>query len=240
VSLLIEVRGVGLGRAHLLRRMHTQVVAALEVVRAAAEQGPALVQRMRRAQADTAGRACRGDLVIAARHSTGRQAMVFADAVTGADLPLVVDWRAATPMDVQRTRPRPCGYVVAADQTEALERLRLLGARLQPVTRAARWATEHYAIVREGSAQRQDARGAIDDGGDAPLRRLEVRLDRVGYVVPPGSVYVGLDQPLGGLIAAALEPDSQSSYAANRLLAIESARLLRVLAPPRPDWFVAP
>lgn len=240
VSLLIEVRGIGLGRAHLLRRVHTQVVAALEAIEAAAQQGPELLAAVKRAEADTAARACGGELVIAARHSTARQPMVFVDAVTGADKPIEVDWRAASPLDVQRTRARPCGYLVAANQTETIERLRLLGARLQPVAVAARWQAERYAIVSEGGGQRQDARGAIDDGAEGPIRVLEVRPERIQPVVAPGSVYVGLDQPLGALIAAALEPDSQSSYVANRLLAVEDDRLLRVMVRPRAPWLAAP
>jgi hypothetical protein len=236
VSLLIEVRGVGLGRAHLLRRVNTQVVAALEVIKTAARQGPRLLVAVRRAEADTASRACLGELVIDARHSRARQPMVFVDALTGADVSITVDWRAASPLDVQRTRPRPCGYVIAGDQTEAIEHLRMLGARLQPVALAARWNAERYEITAESTSQRQDARGAIDDGGEAGIRVLQVQPRPVGYVVPPGSVYVGLDQPLGALIAAALEPDSQNSYAANRLLAIEHDALLRVLARPSPKW----
>ncbi len=236
VSLLIEARGVGIGRQHLLRRVHTQVLAALEVIRTAAEQGPQLLQRVQQAQADTAALACRGELIVEARHSTSRQEMVFLDASTGADKPLTVDWRAATPLAVQRTRPRPCGYLIAADQTETLDRLRLLGVRLQPASQAARWHTERYAILSDSGGQRQDARGAIDDGGEANIRLLSVRTEAQQPVLGPGRVYVGLDQPLGGLIAAALEPDSQSSYAANRLLAIEGDALLRVTRRPQPAW----
>lgn len=150
--------------------------------------------------------ACSGELVIAARHSVARQAMVFVDAVSGADKPLEVDWRAATPLDVQRTRTRPCGYLVAGDQAETLERLRLLGVRLQPVVQAARWDVERYDIVGEGGGQRQDARGAIDDGGDAQIRVLSVKPLRERPVVPPGHVYVGLDQPLGALYSPPASP----------------------------------
>jgi hypothetical protein len=162
--------------------------------------------------------------------------MVFIDALTGADVPIVVDWRAASPLDVQRTRPRPCGYVISGDQTAALERLRTLGVRLQPVVQAARWHAERYQITAERSGRRQDARGAVDDGGEAGIRLLQVQPQPLGYVVPPGSVYVGLDQPLGALVAAALEPDSQSSFAASRLLATENEGLLRVLQRPSPKW----
>jgi hypothetical protein len=236
ISLLIEGRGIGIGRAHLLRRVHTQVVAAMSVIETAATQGQRLIDTVRRAEADTAARACQGELVIAAQHSATRQTLVLVDAVTGADKPIDVAWRAASPLDVQRTRPRPCGYLIAGDQQATLERLALLGARLQPVAQAARWQVEGYAITQEAGGQRQDARGAVDDGADASIRMLQVRTEARSPVVAPGSVYVGLDQPLGALIAAALEPDSQSSYAANRLLELEDGKLLRVMARPAAAW----
>ena len=54
--------------------------------------------------------------------------------------------------------------------------------------------------------------------------------------VEPGTIYVPLDQPLAPLIAAALEPDSQSSWAASRLLDLAGSGLRRVREPPRPAW----
>jgi hypothetical protein len=158
--------------------------------------------------------------------------MTFVDAVTGADKAIEVDWRAAAPMQVVRARPRPCGYLLAADQRETLERLRMLGATLQPVARTSRWSVERYVVTKEDKGQRQDARGAIED--DAPMRAFEVRTERQRERIAKGAVYVPLDQPLAPLIEAALEPDSQNSYAANRVLDLGSAGLRRVLAkPPR-------
>lgn len=230
ISLLIEGRGVGLGRAHFLRRVHTQALAALAVVETAGAQGAALIALVRDAGARTAAQACRGELVIAARHSLARQRLTFLDATSGAELPLEVDWRAAAPLDVQRARPRPCGYLLRADQAAALERLRRLGVQVQPVAQAGRWALERYAVQREGGGQRQDARGAIDDGEGGDIRLYEVATEAVSEVRGPGSVYVPLDQPMGALVAAALEPDSQSSFAANRLVELEGLR--RVTARP--------
>ena len=48
----------------------------------------------------------------------------------------------------------------------------------------------------------------------------------------PGSYYVTLSQPLAALVSAALEPDSQNSFAANRLLEIGAGQLRRVMRPP--------
>jgi hypothetical protein len=234
VSLLIETRGIGIGRAHYARRVHSQVLAALTVIETAAAQGPALIATIERAEREAAARACRGDLVIAARHSVERKPINFLDAKTGEDRVIEVDWRAATPLAVERTRPRPCGYLIGADQTAALDALRGLGVRMQPVAQAARWAVERYVITQEESGQRQDARGAIDDGGEANLRVLRVRTEAAQDVIAPGMWWIGLDQPLAGLVSAALEPDSQNSYVANRLLEIDGDRLRRVMAMPRP------
>jgi hypothetical protein len=46
-----------------------------------------------------------------------------------------------------------------------------------------------------------------------------------------GSFYVGLDQPLANLVVAALEPDTQNSYLANRVVSAVTA-LARVLRRP--------
>ena len=239
ISLLVEVRGVGLGRAHLARRVHAHVVAASTVIDTAAALGPRLIEQVRRAERETAARACRGDLVIAARHTPTRQALALLDARTGADLTLEVDWRAADPLRVERSRPWPCGYLLdAAAAREALDRLTLLGARWQPVQRRVTWQLERYVITDESRVLRQDARGAIDDGGSG-IRALQVRTEAVAETVEPGTVYVPLDQPLAPLIAAALEPDSQSSWAASRLLDVATAGLRRVREPPRPAWLGA-
>ena len=236
ISLLVEVRGVGLGRAHLARRVHAHVVAATTVIDTAAALGPRLVDQVRRAERETAGRACRGALVIAAQHTPSRETLTLLDASTGADLAVEVDWRAADPLRVERRRPWPCGYLLDAGAgRDVLDRLDLLGARWQPVQRRARWQLERYLITGEKSGQRQDARGGIDDGGGGILS-LQVRTEAVAETVEPGTIYVPLDQPLAPLIAAALEPDSQSSWAASRLLNLAGSGLRRVREPPRPAW----
>ena len=55
--------------------------------------------------------------------------------------------------------------------------------------------------------------------------------------MPGGGSFVSLAQPLAGLVTAALEPDSQNSFVAARLIAVPQAgegdRLLRVMTPLR-------
>ncbi|MEZ5420933.1 MAG: M14 family metallocarboxypeptidase [Vicinamibacterales bacterium] len=230
VSLLIETRGVGIGRAHLARRVHTHVTAALTVIRQAASRGPRLLAVTRGADAAVTAAACTGPLTVAAEHTPGRMAMTFLDAASGVERQLVVPWRSADALRVLRTRPRPCGYLLSATETDAVERLRALGVRVDAVTREATWEVERYRVLGQSAGARLDARGAIDGG--APIARWSVRRNRGADVVAAGAWFVDLAQPLGTLAAAALEPDSQNSFAASALVDLVGGGLRRVVSPP--------
>jgi hypothetical protein len=102
---------------------------------------------------------------------------------------------------------------------------------LGPAAATMPWELEDYLVEAEASGQRQDARGAIADSANA-IRVLRVQLRPNQAVPAPGSHYVSLNQPFSALASAALEPDSQNSFAANRLLGVEPTQLRRVVRPP--------
>ena len=61
VSILHETRGIGLGKAHLARRVQSHVVAAQALIEQMAAQGPALVALGRRVDRDVAAGVQRPD-----------------------------------------------------------------------------------------------------------------------------------------------------------------------------------
>ena len=61
--------------------------------------------------------------------------------------------------------------------------------------------------------------------------RVQVTPVRSAIDVPAGSFYVPLNQPLANLAVAALEPDTQNSYFANRVIdTLEQTA--RIMTPP--------
>jgi predicted deacylase len=241
ISLLLETRGVGLGRAHYARRVQAHVVAALGVIETAAQDAAALVALQRDAGAAAARQACAGDMAVVVRQTPQRRVLGFLDAQTGAPLDVEVLWQASHPLQVERARARPCGYLLAADQGLAVQRLVALGVEVTPVQATAAplpWQVEDYAVQAEAAGQRQDARGAIADDR-AAIRVLQVQTRPASWVPAPGDYYVSMNQPLAALAAAALEPDSQNSFAANRLINLDGGRLRRVVQSP-PAGALAP
>jgi hypothetical protein len=230
VSLLLETRGIGIGRLHLARRVHSHVVAVRTVLQSAARHADALVALQREADALVAAAACQGPATIYATTTPMRREMLMLDPVTGADKPVQVDWDSALALRTLVQRERPCGYWLAASEGEAVRRLRALGLTVRTLETPKTLQAEGYVERARGEMQRPDVRGTVADGTRSILR-VQVALEKREIRAEPGSHYLPLDQPLANLAIAALEPDTQSSYFANRLIPTLDA-IARVMAPP--------
>jgi hypothetical protein len=217
VSILLESRGVGIGRLHFTRRVYSQVVALRSILDSAARHADDLRALQSGADAEVSAGACRGDAVVLAGQTPERRVVRFLHPDTGADLPLEVDWRSSLTLQPQIVRPRPCAYWLAEDAGAAVERLRALGLTVRRLDSATPLIAEAYRETARDSGQRDDVRGAITDAGG--IVRVQVALaPATPFTAPAGSFIVPLDQPLANLALAALEPDTQNSYFAHRLL----------------------
>ena len=230
VSFLVETRGVGIGRLHLARRVHTHVVAITSILRSTAERGADLMKLRSYVDNEVSRKACQGEMAVEAGPTPSEYALQMIDPETGADRTVAVPWDSALELRVLRQRLRPCGYWLAADQADAVRKLRGLGVIVQRFEESGTLRGEAYRETARENGTRQDVRGALFDGADM----LHVKVETVPTLldVPAGSFYVPLDQPLGNLIVAALEPDTQNSYLASRIVSGVD-RQARALA--RPD-----
>ena len=219
VSFLIETRGVGIGRAHFKRRVHTHLTAMHSVLDSTAANADAVLALGRTLRNGVAAAAGKGDIIVAGTATTTRITLDLIDPDTGADKAIDVEWRSALAIDVRRKRARPFGYLLPASEVEAARRLARLGATVLRLREDGMMDGERYRITRADEAKKDDVR-RNDDEGVANVVRLETGVEPTRVPAKTGDFYVPLDQPLANVIAAALEPDTQSSYAANRVLTL--------------------
>jgi len=229
ISILLESRGVGIGRLHLQRRVHSHVVALKSILASAAAHADALMALKRETDAQTANSACRGDVVVLAAQTPEQREILMLDPVTGADKAVRVQWFSSLTLRPVVTRPRPCGYWLAAGADDAVQRLQALGVRVQRLRAATTLQAEAWRETSRVEGARPDVRGALDDGH--AVRLVQVATDASTLAVQAGSWYLSLAQPLAALAVAALEPDSPNSFFANRVLA-DLAAAARVTAVP--------
>ena len=233
VSILLETRGVGIGKLHLGRRVHTHVTAMSSLLDSAAARASDLLKLRHYVDNEVTAQACQGEAVVEAGPTLSEYALTMLDPVTGADKVVHVEWASALMLNTLKTRARPCGYWLAADQSDAVQRLRGLGVRVSQLSEAGVLRAETYRQTDQGTARevgvRQDVRGSIADGGG--VLRVQVELVSTLLDAPLGSYYVGLDQPLANLVIAALEPDTQNSYVANGIVSGVAAQARVLLRP---------
>jgi hypothetical protein len=237
VSFLIEVRGVGIGRAHFKRRVHTTLVAMKAMIDAAAASGPELLALLRAQRAAVAANAGKGELIVLGAATPERHVLELLDPQTGTDRDVEVDWRSSLALQVRTQRTRPFAYLLPASESEAAQRLARLGVTVLRVQEGGEIDAERYRITRLEAARKEDVRRDDEDATPSVVR-LAVAVEPARVTVRAGDYYVPLDQPLANIAAAALEPDTQSSYAANRVLTLPAAAsgnaalpLYRVAAP---------
>ena len=211
VSVLLESRGFDLGRLHARRRVHSHVVALHSLLRSAAAQAMTLPGQLAAVATGVADQACTGTLVLDAAPARRQRTLLMIDPATGADHPVAVDWDDMLQLRPVLTRPRPCGYWLAADATEAVVRLHRWGVQVQTLPGDRPLHGERYV---------ETARLAGDAAGDdtGTLQRITATLAATEWLATAGSFYVPLDQPLANLVAAALEPDTAHGWFTHGLL----------------------
>jgi hypothetical protein len=215
VGLLIESRGAGLGRVHLQRRVHAHVVAAASVLQSAAQRAADLQKLRRFVDSDVGSQACKGTVVIEAETTPSEYTLAALNPQTGADRSLAVNWQSALALRPVRSRARPCGYWLAADQIEPVLRLRELGLTVVQLAERVTLRGEQYKVQTAAWRDAPVRRAGADSGYATPV---PVDLQPAVIEAEPGSYYVPLTQPFAHLAVAALEPDSPSSYLAHGLI----------------------
>lgn len=204
VSLVVQSRGKDLGRGHFQRRVHTLVTALSAALRSSAERASQLEQVRTFVAKEISAQACHGQVVLQATPASGSQDLRMIDPQTGFDRMVPVASLLSQQLRPVKTRLRPCGYWLAPGASAAAGRLKLLGVQVMRVAEAA------TALSDTGSAA---------PGQESP--------SNIAIDIAAGSYYIALNQPLAHLAVVALEPQTQNSYFANRIMSqwTQSARI---------------
>lgn len=210
VSMVLESRGGNLGRVHLGRRVHSHVAAITAMLKSSAQRADDLVKLRKYVDASVRAELCKGTAVVDAQLSSTEHMLLLLDPKTGVDKQVAVNLDSSLVLRDAKRRSRPCGYWLAADQSNAVGRLRALGLRVDQLGQAV------------------DGMQADANGGAAVAGEREI----MEFKAPAGSYYVPLSQVWGNLAVAALEPDSAQGFLANNVVT-SPTRLRKITALPK-------
>lgn len=222
VALTVASRGSDLQRMHIQRRVHTQVVAIGKVLEQAAARASHLAQVNSFVVRETASQACSGRVTLTASQAQQNKSIRLVDPSSGEVKKLNLPWYSSFDSKAEKTRARPCGYLLASNETEAVERLQLLGVTILRVAEEGSLRLQHY---------NETGRSAATGSATAPIA-VDVDFNIQNSTVPAGSYYVPMGQPLAHVAMLALEPDSPYSFFANRITT-SLGNIVRVAEPPK-------
>jgi len=202
VSYLIETRGVGIGLQSYQRRVATHYLLAKAVLEASASDPAGLRARIDAARAAAAV----GPLELVVSHRLGERPIVLPliDPQNGAPKPTDVTLADSRKVEPTGLRRRPLGYLVLRGAQPVADRLALNEVLACEVAASARLEVEAYRVTR---VKTRAARESIN-----PDQSMQVTVSASTVDVPVGALWVPMDQPAAGIVAAALEPDSPGSY----------------------------
>jgi hypothetical protein len=208
ISLLVESRGMGIGRDSFARRVHTHYVVLASILRSAGENA-AEIRKVTRAARDEAARrgrepAADDRVAVTLKAPTRAQKLAFLDPESGEPKEVEVGWidpREAVPA---LTRSRPYAYLVLPSHTEVVRRLERSGIVWRRLKASVELEVETYEVTE----RRQG--GVFIEGHIRSTVTTEVRTRK--RVFPVGTFVFAMAQPPANLLVAALEPESVSSF----------------------------
>jgi hypothetical protein len=202
VSLKIETRGAGAGRKGLKRRMQAQLTLMITALRSASARAPDLLKLRKYVENSVRAEACKGKLVLDAKPTVGSYVLPLVDPDSAVDKPVSVEWHTPLVQVDPVTRPRPCGYWLAADQTRAVASLRAMGVRVErlgaetvlqgdgpaPPAAPASAASAAPAPAAAASSASADVDEADEDGKDDGDAKPEAKADAKAVAKGAGAV----------------------------------------------------
>jgi hypothetical protein len=204
ISFLLETRGVGIGRDHFLRRVHTHVVALEAVLRTTAANADRVMRTVAGIRETIARAAPAAPIVVTSRQRATERTLAMLDPVTGADYPLTVPFDDSLDAESVLVRPRPFAYVLPPAYRDFARRLALNGVAVERLARPTALDVDTYRVTDKEVA------ATTIEGHVRVTVRTELVRRKIAFAA--GSFVVRMAQPNALLAALALEPESASSF----------------------------
>lgn len=220
VSILVEVRGVGLARTAFKRRVMTTYWVARSFLETAARESTRTQSVLRES--------ARNQAPIVVRSRRGREVshIQTIDVADEREIELEIRVRNALASEPVLERPRPFAYVLLPTAVENVERLELLGLEISRLSTKEVLPTQAFRVTSSRSAPYSEE--------GARRQSVEIEVVETSVEFPAGSFVVRMDQPRAPLAAETLEPEMDNSFVAWGVLeAREGAELpvYRVMKP---------
>ena len=223
VSVLVETRGIGLGRISFARRTHSAYVVASEFIASALRHKDELADLIADARSETMTGG--NDIVVTSSPKVYYTDINFIDLSDGGLLKIRMRVNDAENLVPKIVRPRPVGYIIEPGNEKEVEVLKLLGLDITQLNKNKKMKVQSFIIENYDEAE-TEWEGIKTSSASARLISHRMRF-------PKGSYYVDLRQKNANYAVSVLEPEAVNGFVSYRVTStfqgdtLEYHRILR-------------
>ncbi|MEM9328086.1 MAG: M14 family zinc carboxypeptidase [Bacteroidota bacterium] len=208
VSILMEIRGVGLMKQNLKRRVYITKELAFNYLKTANEHADLVREKI---QASLDYIQTSDDPIVVRSEPIGKEStfkMIDLNTRSAKEYPIILKERSNQRILIDRSRAE--GYFIEGSYAKAIEKLKQLGLEMTLLTTSREVKCDRY-LVEELVTNRSGFEGIN-------TLEVEVALKGTQKLFAPGTYYVSSRQKNGQLLTELLEPDADNSFLRMRIV----------------------
>lgn len=202
VSCFLEIRGIGMGKELYDKRVDCGFTLAKEFLCVLQSHQDEVKEVVLKARSMTS----RGqeDVHVVMKPALGKKQFLFWDEAEAQQVELTLPVQDAMKMEDVVVRKRPVAYLLDTSCVQAVEKLRLLGIRVEKLQEAKTIDVEAYKVSAYSVSPKKWER-------IHPLT-VSTQLKKTRMMFPAGTYMIPVNQEQGNLLVTLLEPESNNGF----------------------------
>ena len=198
ISSLIEVRGVGIGKRSFKRRVNSTFLVALSYMQTSYDNVEEVKQIISQAKKD------RSFAVLKSKLNVYKKNIQVLDLDKSEEVTfeaIIHDKLNATAINI---RERPKAYLIKSDQYDVIEKLKLLGLKLEGVDEKVNYTVEQY-VIEDYFKEKMKYEGVY-------MQKVKAKTEKINLDVDSSWLILDMTQRKSNLAIEVLEPEAPNSF----------------------------
>lgn len=214
ISTLFEIRGVGIGRTSFKRRIHTTFLIAISYLETASRNKELVKNELQKASKQ------QNDVVVTSSKTIEKGTIQTIDLDTNEVIDLEVTIRDGLRSKPTIVRKRPIAYLVDANQTEIIEKLKILGVAVEILQEDQEIDVEVYEVSEyERDSKKYEKMN---------LQTVQTTITNQKIHFPKGTYQINMNQKRANIILEVLEPEAPNSFVSFGVLETTQGEILPI------------